>query len=465
MAEGQAGAEEVGQTAEAGPPPTGGKGPGPEAPALPANPLDVLRSRQYLMAVVAGAFIGLPVSAISWGFLELVKLAQQGVFTDLPRTVGFAGEPSWWPIPVVAVAGVPVALAIRFLPGKGGHSPADGFQPGMTQPISLPGVIIASFASLALGVVLGPEAPLIAIGGGLGLLFIRTIRPGAPASGQAVVAFSGSFAAIGTILGSPLLAALFMMEGIGIGGPTLALVMVPGLAAVGIGSLVFIGLGQWSGLGSFSLAIPGLPPFARPTLAEIGWAVVVGLVAAFGAVLIRRSAVFVRSLVSRHVLLFTPVVGLLIGLLAFGFIEATGKASSDVLFSGQNFIGPLVLQSASWSVGAVVALLVFKAAAYALSLSSFRGGPIFPALLLGAALGVAGSHLPGLGLVAGVAMGMGAVGAAMLRLPVASVALPTVLLAHDGLAAAPVVIVAVVVAYLVVNIVDPRPPPGPALAT
>ncbi len=464
MAEGQGAAGAAGEKAKEQPPAAGEKEPTPEATAA-ANPLDVLRSRQYLMAVVAGAFVGLPVSAISWGFLELIKLTQQAVFTDLPQALGFAGEPSWWPIPVVAVAGVPVALAIRLLPGNGGHSPADGFQPGMTQPLDLPGVTIAAFASLALGVVLGPEAPLIAIGGGLGLLFIRTVRPGAPPTGQAVVAFSGSFAAIATLLGSPLLAALFMMEGIGIGGPTLALVMVPGLAAVGIGSLVFIGLGQWSGLGTFSLAIPGLPPFARPTLAEIGWAVVAGLVAAFGAVLVRRGAVFVRGIVGRHVLLLTPVVGFFIGLLAFVFVEATGKPSSAVLFSGQNFIGPLIAQSASWSVGALMALLVCKAAAYALSLSSFRGGPIFPALLLGAALGIAGSHLPGLGLVAGVAMGMGAMGAAMLRLPVASVALPTVLLAHDGVATAPLVIVAVVVAYLVVNVIDPRPPPEPALAT
>ena len=438
-------------------------GSGPSAPA-PPDPLALLRDRHYLLAVLIGAVVGIPVSAVSWSFLELVHLAQDGVFSDLPKSLGFVGEPSWWPILVVGLAGIPVGLVIRFLPGAGGHSPADGFQPGLTEPLNLPGVILAAFATLALGVVLGPEAPLIAIGSGIGVLFARTIRPGGPPRGAAIVGVSGAFAAVGTILGSPLLAALFMMEGIGVGGPALAVVLLPGLAAVGVGSLVFVGLGSWSGLGTFSLVLPGLPSFARPTLAEIGWAIVVGLVAALGAAAIRRGAVLVRGLVSKRVLVLTPLIGVGVGLLAFGFLEATGKPSSDVLFSGQTFIGPLVKQSATWSVGALVLLLVFKGLAYALSLSSFRGGPIFPALLIGAALGVAGSHLPGLGLVAGVGMGMGAVGAAMLRLPVASVALPTVLLAHDGLAVAPVVIVAVVVAYLAANFVDPRPAPESALS-
>ena len=66
-----------------------------------------------------------------------------------------------------AVAGLLVAPVIRFLPGKGGHSPADGFKAGegAPTPAQLPGVLLAALATLSLGVVLGPEAPLIALGG------------------------------------------------------------------------------------------------------------------------------------------------------------------------------------------------------------------------------------------------------------------------------------------------------------
>ena len=72
-----------------------------------------------------------------------------------------------------------------------------------------------------------------------------------------------------------------------------------------------------------------------------------------------------------------------------------------------------------------------------MSLSSFRGGPIFPATFIGAAGGIALSHLPGLPLIAGVAMGIGALGKVMLTLPLTSVLLATLLLASNGLAVMP----------------------------
>jgi hypothetical protein len=59
------------------------------------------------------------------------------------------------------------------------------------------------------------------------------------------------------------------------------------------------------------------------------------------------------------------------------------------------------------------------------------------------------SHLPGLPLVAGVAMGIGAMCVVMLKLPLTSVLLATLLLFADGLAVMPLVIVAVVVAHVV----------------
>ena len=59
------------------------------------------------------------------------------------------------------------------------------------------------------------------------------------------------------------------MEASGLGGPMMGMMLVPGLLTAGIGSLIFIGLGRLSGLGTFSLAIPGLPHFTRPDLAEL----------------------------------------------------------------------------------------------------------------------------------------------------------------------------------------------------
>jgi H+/Cl- antiporter ClcA len=320
--------------------------------------------------------------------------------------------------------------------------------------------VLAALATLSLGVVLGPEAPVVALGAGLGVLAVRLVKRDAPARTQAVVAAAGSFAAVSTLLGSPLTGAFLLMEASGLGGAMLGLVLVPGLLAAGVGSLVFIGLDAWTGLGTFSLAIPGLPHVGHPTGAGFLWAVAIGLIAVpFGSA-IRWLGLFLRPHVERWLLLATPVVALAIAGLAIAYAAATGKGSSEVLFSGQSDLGPLITHSARYTVGALLLLLACKGLAYGASLSGFRGGPTFPAMFLGAAGGIALSHLPGLPLVDGVAMGIGAMTVVMLRLPLTSVLLATLLLGADGLAVMPLVIVAVVVAYVASARLAPTPAPA-----
>jgi H+/Cl- antiporter ClcA len=432
----------------------------------PPDPYALLRSRGYVALLVLAAIIGVPVSAVAYAFLKLVGVLQTWLFTDLPKELGFHGTPPWWPLPLLGVAGVLVALAIKYLPGTGGHSPADGFKAGggAPTPIELPGVVLAALATLSLGVVLGPEAPLIAIGGGLGVLAVRLAKRDAPPRTAAVIGAAGSFAAISTLFGSPILGAFLLMEATGLGGATMELVLLPGLLAAGVGSLVFLGLNAWTGWGTFSLAIPNLPKFTRPDTAEFGWALVIGVAAAFLAVGIHRLALFLRPHIERRMVLLMPVVGLAIAGLAIAFAEATGKSASEVLFSGQSAVGPLITNASSYTVGALILLLACKSLAYGGSLSSFRGGPVFPSLFLGAAGGIALSHLPGLPLVAGVAMGIGAMCAGMLKLPMTSVLLATLLLLSDGLAVMPLVIVAVVVAYVVSFRLEPAPAAAPAAA-
>jgi hypothetical protein len=164
---------------------------------------------------------------------------------------------------------------------------------------------------------------------------------------------------------------------------------------------------------------------------------------------IRRLGLLLKPVVERRVLVLTPAVGLLVAGLAVLYAEWSGKASSDVLFSGESSLGPLIQHSGSYSVGALVLLIACKSLGYGVSLASFRGGPTFPGMFIGAAGGIALSHLPGLPLVPAVAMGIGAMSVVMLKLPMTSVLLATLLLSSDGLAVTPVAIVAVVVAYVV----------------
>jgi H+/Cl- antiporter ClcA len=435
---------------------------------VPPDPLALLRSRSYLALLILAAIVGVPVSAAAYFFLALVSKLQGWVFTSLPTGLGFRSEPMWWPILPLVLAGLLVGLTIRYLPGKGGHSPADGFKAGggAPSPIELPGIVLAAFATLSLGVVLGPEGPLIALGAGLGALAVRLVKRDAPARVQSVLAAAGSFAAISTLLGSPLTGAFLLMEASGLGGPMLQLVLVPGLLAAGVGSLIFIGLDAWTGLGTFALAIPGLPPVGTPTAGEFLWALAIGVLAVPVGSGLRWLALLLRPHIERRMVLLTPAVGLAIAGLAIAFAEATGKSSSEVLFSGQSALGPFITNSASYTVGALLLLIACKGLAYGLSLSSFRGGPTFPALFVGAVGGVALSHLPGLPVVPGVAMGIGAMSVVMLRLPLTSVLLASLLLASDGLKVMPLVIVAVVVAFVTsARFTPPSLPETPPPAT
>jgi hypothetical protein len=242
----------------------------------------------------------------------------------------------------------------------------------------------------------------------------------------------------------------------------LGIILVPGLLAAGIGTLVFVGLDNWTGYGTFSLAVPDIPPFTTPTGAEFLWAFGIGLAAAVVGRAIRHPALLLQPIVERRRLLLTPLVGLAIGAIAVLFGQLTSHGSSEVLFSGQDSLPGLIENAAGWSAGALILLVICKGAAYSLALSSFRGGPVFPGMFIGAAGGIALSHLPGLPMIAGAAMGIGALSVAMLGLPLTSVLLVVVLFPSDGIALTPIVIVAVVVSY--VASARLKPPPAPAAA-
>jgi len=428
----------------------------PEAQA--PDPISLLKSRSYVQLLLLAAIVGVPVSAVAYGFLELVDALQTGLFTDLPKELGFDSTPLLWPVPLLAIGGLLTALSIRLLPGTGGHSPADGFKAGgVTQPIDLPGVFCAALATLSFGAVLGPEAPLIALGSGLGALAVRLAAKDAPDMAGAVIAAAGSFAAISTLMGSPLLGAFLLLEAAGLAGPMVGVVLLPGLLAAGVGSLIFIGLDHITGLGTFSLTIPNVPDFGDPTVAMFGWALAFGLVAPFLGHGIRALALWLRPRVEPRMVLLMPLLGVVVAGLAILFGEATDKDYTQVLFSGQTSVGPLVDQAATWSTGALLLLIACKGLAYAICLSSFRGGPIFPAIFLGAAAGVAAADLPGMSLVPAVAMGMGAMSTVMLGLPLTSTLLAALLLGTPALNALPLVIVAVVVAYVLNARLMPAP--------
>jgi len=427
------------------------------------DPAAVIRSKPYLFALVLAAILGIPISAAAYGFLALVGWIQESLFDDLPQQIFTGSTPAWWPVPWLALCGLLTGLTIRHLPGNCGHSPAFGFTTGGGPPVDrdLPGVILAALATLSLGAVLGPEAPLIAIGGGLAALTVHLIKKDAPPMALTIMAAAGSFAAISTLLGSPVLGAFLIMEAAGIGGARLSLVTLPGLLASGVGALVFVGLDNWTGLGSFSLALTTVPPAVDPTVATMAWALAMGAAGALLGWVIRWIGLSLRPVVHVNRVLVTAGFGLLIGLTAMLYQLVSDHSFTQVLFSGQDALPELVADATDYTVGVLILLVACKALAYGLSLSAFRGGPVFPAMFIGAALGIAASGLPGMSLAPAIGMGIGAMCTAMLRLPMTSTLLATVLMGADGVKVTPQVVVAVAVSFVVTYML---PTPGPEAA-
>ena len=321
-----------------------------EAPA-PAEPTaaqaaETMRSRPYVGLLVVAAVIGVIVSLAAWCYLESVYQLQQELFKHLPHALGYdQGPPLWWSLPVLAVGALIVALAITRLPGDGGHVPAKGLAAGgLTNPIDLPGVILAGLAGLGFGLVLGPEGPLLALGSGLAVLAIRLARREMEPPVLAVIAAAGSVAALSFVFDSPLIAAVILIEATAIGGARLPLVLLPGLLAAGIGTLVSIGMGSFTGLSSHDYALGPLPlpHYGHPDIAQFGWTIALAIAVAVFTRPIMLGGLSTHRLVVRRIVILLPIVGLIIAGLAIAFHGATGKSVNEVLFSGQDALPGLL---------------------------------------------------------------------------------------------------------------------------
>ncbi|WP_277210059.1 chloride channel protein [Isoptericola croceus] len=409
---------------------------------------EAVRTRGYVGLLLLSAGVGIPVSLVAFAFLALLHAIEHAVWETLPEAAGFPTTPWWWALPWLLLGGLAVGAAIRWLPGRGGHVPVDGLALGPVPASFVPGILLAALGGLPLGAVLGPEAPLLALGSAVALLLVRPIARADDPTARALLTVAGAAAALAAIFGSPLVAAVFVLEAAGIAGPRLARVVLPCLLSSGVGALVFTGMGSWTGLEISSLALPAMDGPQRPDLADILWTVPVAILVAFAVRQVHHLGRWTKLVADRRPFVAAVVAALVVGLCAGAYALATGRSPQEVTLSGQGLLAPLATDPGSWTVLALVALLLFKSLAYGVSLGALRGGLIFPAVALGAAAGVLASGLPGYGAVPAMAAGMAAATASILPYPVSSAVLVVLLLGPHAAAMAPIVLIAVVVAFV-----------------
>jgi H+/Cl- antiporter ClcA len=417
----------------------------------------VLLSPGYLKLLLLAAVVGIPVSLVAFGFVSLEHQLQHWVWESSPDALGYAVAPWWWPLPALTLAGLLIAPVLIRMPGHGGHLPVQGLGGPPVVPKALPSVVLAALIALPLGAALGPEAPLMALGGGLALMAVRRPQLEANPKLGAIVSAAGSSAAISTIFGNPLVAGVMMLEAAGLGGPQLLLLVVPCLLASGIGALVFTGFGHWTGLGIGALSLPSVPKSGIPDATELLWTLPVAALIALVVVGVQalgwRTAAFARGPAAQRravpTVLRTILCAVAVGVAIACYALFTGRSPEEAALSGQTTLAQLAEQPASWGIGTLVLLVLFKGLAWGISLGSLRGGPIFPALLVGAAAGVACGGLPGLGIPSGFAVGLAAAGTAITGLPVTSTLLAMLLIGDSVGEATPLLIVSSVVAFVV----------------
>ena len=405
-------------------------------------------TRAYVRTLVLAALLGVPVAFGAVLFQTAIHDLIHLIWEVIPEELGWS-EPSWWYVVLVpGLAGLLVAAALR-LPGHGGHSPLDGLGADPIPPIALASILPAALVTLGFGLVLGPEAPLIALGLALGALLVKLIRM--EGTGAQLLVLSGAFAAIAALFGGPLVAAFLLFEVTAASGKIparqIGRALLPGFVAAGTGALVFTGVAGWSGLHQTNLALPALPPYDSVRIVDLAWCMLIAVVVAAVIVALRHVAhgIAVQSRLNPVALLVAA--GLAVGALAVVFRGTADRPVDLVLFSGQAELPAVVAEGSAW---VLVLLVATKGLAYALSLGAgFRGGPVFPAIALGVACAmVAANVLPGLDTTPAVAAGIAAGTTAVLRVPFTAVLLVSLLMGESAFDVAPIAVLAAAVGWL-----------------
>lgn len=413
--------------------------------------------RALLRLTMLGALVGLPTGLLAFCFVALVHGLEHLLWYTLPAALGLDGPPWYLLLGLPTLGGLLVHFARR-LPGDGGPSPLHTGLPEAGDPRNAFSVGLAALATLPFGLVLGPEAPLLALGAALAMWL--TARAPLDAPGRGIVGASGATAAMSTLFGGPLVAGLMLLEGGAVAGLAIIPIMLPCLAAASVAFLLITGLGSWSGLPVAGLQLGELPRYEAVLVGDLLVAVLAGAVIGAICVLIGAVARRIDRLARRNRLAVLLAGGATVGALSLiggGF----GADPLDVLFSGQASLTPLLGAPAL----VVLVLGVTKAIAYAVSLGAgFRGGAIFPAIFLGVAVADVAVLAFGMSPTVAVAIGAAAGMAGTSGMLVAPVLFAGLLVGASGVETLPVAALAGITAWLTARWLEERTAPVDAPA-
>ena len=341
-------------------------------------------------------------------FVGLVQVGTDIVWADGPTSANlFSGSPLI--VVIMTVAGALVGLIYRLVPAVGAPDVFAAIVTGRLDPRPVPGGLLVALATLVGGFSLGPEVPTGMLAGGTASavadrrdwdLTTRKVTLGSSVAATYAGLFTSPFVSVMLLL--ELAQSRYVVS--------LAFLVIQAAAAL-LGFAVFFAVGGFSSLLA-SLSLPDyqleLWHFAAAAVIAIV-AVGLGVLTAVFASLFRRLA----APLAERVVVRGALAGLGLGLL--------GMAVPLTLFYGASALPQTTADAAEIGAAVLVISLVAKLAAMTAARSfGFIGGPIFPLVFAGAALGAAVNVIvPDIPAELAVTAGMAAIPAAVLPLPLA----------------------------------------------
>ncbi|MGV1036999.1 MAG: hypothetical protein ACOYD0_08225 [Candidatus Nanopelagicales bacterium] len=170
---------------------------------VPHSDADTSKARVGRLMVIA-AVVGVLASAAAVLFMAAMNVLHKAIWTTIPDTFGWSSAPWWWVVGMLLL-GSAITWAACLLPGHGGHRPLDEMAFNIT-PRMIASVVLAALATLVFGAVVGPEVPVMAVGTATAGLLLRGSDPGE----RRIILAAGGVAAMGLILGNPLITAILV---------------------------------------------------------------------------------------------------------------------------------------------------------------------------------------------------------------------------------------------------------------
>lgn len=274
-----------------------------------------------------------------------------------------------------------MGLVVWKVPGHAGPDPeTESLVAPPNPPLVLPGLALAAVLALAGGVSLGPEMPITAINIGLAFAVGRRLLPRLPAPLWVGLAAAGT---IGALFGTPVAAALILGEtSAGDSNAPLWDRLFAPLVAAAAGAFTTQVLAQPS-------LVVAVPPYPGPEYVDLLSGPLIAIAGAFIGMAAVYGFPYSHRLFHR---MRNPVAMVAAGGLVLGVLGVIG--GTITLFKGLDEMKELVAAHADYTAAELTVITVVKLIALVVAATcGFRGGRIFPAIFVGAAIGLLANTL------------------------------------------------------------------------